>query len=65
MLLVLDDEAHCLFLCDHPTVVEAQGLCLAAVVAPVARMSSLRYADEWAPSPTRHVCLLALVTYRC
>ena len=47
---VVDDEAHCLFMCEHPTIVEARDLFLAAVVPPVAALSSLRYADFWALS---------------
>ena len=31
---VVDDEAHCLFMCEHPTIVEARDLFLAAVVPP-------------------------------
>ena len=31
----LDDEAHCLFLCEHPTIVEARDVFLSAVVPPV------------------------------
>ena len=38
---VVDDESHCVFLCEHPTVVKARDLFLAAVVPPV---SFVRYA---------------------
>ena len=31
----VDDEAHCLFLCEHPTIVEARNLFLSVVVPPV------------------------------
>ena len=60
---VVDDEAHCLFMCEHPTIVEARDLFLAAVVPPVAALSSLRYADFWALSATGCVPLSALVKY--
>ena len=60
---VVDDEAHCLFMCEHPTIVEARDVFLAAVVPPVATMSSLRYADLWALSATGCVPLSALVKY--
>ena len=61
---VIDDEAHCLFMCEHPTIVEAGDSFLAAVVLPVAALSSLRYADLWALSATGGVPLAALVKYR-
>ena len=58
------DEAHCLFIYEHPTIVEARDLFLAAVVPPVAALSSLRYADFWALSATGGcVPLSALVKY--
>ena len=38
----MDDEAHCLFLCEHPTIVEAQNLFLLHVVPPVTALSSLK-----------------------
>ena len=60
---VVDDEAHCLFVCEHPTIIEARDLFLAAVVPPVAALSSLRYADFWALSATGCVPLSALVKY--
>ena len=60
---VVDDEAHFLFVCEHPTIVEARDLFLAAVVPPVAALSSLRYADFWALSATGCVPLSALVKY--
>ena len=44
----MDDEAHCLFLCEHPTIVEARNEFLSAVVPPVTSLSCLRYADFWA-----------------
>ena len=46
-----------------PTIVEARDLFLAAVVPPVAALSSLRYADFWALSATGCVPLSALVKY--
>ena len=60
---VVDDEAHCLFMCEHPTIVEARDSFLAAVVPPVAALSSLRYADFSALSATGCVPLSALVKY--
>ena len=60
---VVDDEAHCLFMCEHPTIVEARDLFLAVVAPPVAALSSLRYADLWALSATGCVPLSALVKY--
>ena len=50
-------------MCEHPTIVEARDLFLAAVVPPVAALSSLRYADFWALSATGCVPLSALVQY--
>ena len=50
-------------MCEHPTIVEARDLFLAAVVPPVAELSSLRYADFWALSATGCVPLSALVKY--
>ena len=50
-------------MCEHPTIVEARDLFLAAVVPPVAALSSLRYADFWALSATGCVPLSALVKY--
>ena len=58
---VVDDEAHCLFMCEHPTIVEARDLFLAAVVPPMAALSSLRYADFWTLSATGCVPLPVLV----
>ena len=57
---VVDDEAHRLLLCEHPTSVEARDLFLAAVVPPVPAVSSLRYADLWTLSATGRVPLSAL-----
>ena len=51
-------------MCGHPTIVEARVLFLAAVVHPVAALSSLpRYADLWALSAAGGVPLAALVKY--
>ena len=51
-------------MCEHPTIVEARGLFLAAaVVAPLAALSSLRYVDFWALSATGCVPLSVLVKY--
>ena len=63
LFVCFDDEAHCLFMCEHPTIVVARDLFLAAVVPPVAALSSLRYADFWALSATGCVPLSALVKY--
>ena len=59
----VDDEAHCLFLCEHPTIVEARDVFLSAVVPPVSALSSLRYADFWALYSTGRVPLPVLVKY--
>ena len=59
----MDDEAHCLFLCEHPTIVEARDVFLSAVVPPVSALSSLRYADFWALYSTGRVPLPVLVKY--
>ena len=60
----VDDEAHCLFLCEHPTIVEARDVVfLSAVVPPVSALSSLRYADFWALYSTGRVPLPVLVKY--
>ena len=59
----VDDEAHCLFLCEHPTIVEARDIFLSAVVPPVSALSSLRYADFWALYSTGRVPLPVLVKY--
>ena len=58
-----DDEVHCLFLCEHPPIVEARDLFLAAVVPPVPELSSLRYADLWTLSGTGRVPLPALIKF--
>ena len=50
-------------MCEHPTVVEARGLLLAAVVLPVPALPSLRYADLWTLSATGHVPLSGLVKF--
>ena len=52
-----------MFICEHPTIVEARNLFLAAVVPPVAAVSSLRYADFWALSAIGCVPFSALVKY--
>ena len=52
-----------LLIYNNPTIVEARDLFLAAVVPPVAALSSLRYADFWALSATGCVPLSALVKY--
>ena len=36
----VDDEAHCLFLCEHPTIVEARDVFMSTVVPPVSSSSS-------------------------
>ena len=59
----VDDEAHCLFLCEHPTIVEARDVFMSTVVPPVSALSSLRYADFWALSSTGRVPLSVLVKY--
>ena len=59
----VDDEAHCLFLCEHPTIVEARDVFLSVVVPPVSALSSLRYADFWALYSTGRVPLPVLVKY--
>ena len=59
----VDDEAHCLFLCEHPTVVEARDVFMSTVVPPVSSLSPLRYADFWALSSTGRVPLSVLVKY--
>ena len=61
----LGDEAHCLFLCEHPTIVEARDLFLAALVPHVtALLASLRSADLRALSSTgRGAPLSTLVKY--
>lgn len=61
---LVDDEHHCLFLCDHPTLVEARDVFMAAVVPPVAQLSSLRrYADFWALASAGRVPLPALIKF--
>ena len=57
----VDDETHCLFLCEHPTIVQARDVFLSAVVPPVSALSSLRYADFWALYSTGRVPLPVLV----
>ena len=50
-------------MCEHPTIIEARDLILAALMYPVAALSSLGYADLWALSATGGVPLAALVKY--
>ena len=59
----MDDEAHHLFLCEHPNVVEARNLFMSDVIPPVTALSSLRYADFWALSSSGRVSLSVLVKY--
>lgn len=53
----LDDEAHCLFQCDHPTLVEARDLFMAGVP------SLSRYADFWSLASAGRVPLPALIKF--
>jgi hypothetical protein len=50
-------------MCEHPTLVEARDLFLAAVVPPMPAFSSLRYANWWTLSATGRVPLSALVKF--
>ena len=63
LITAVDDEAHCLFFCEHPTMVEARDLFLSAVVPPVAALTSLKHADFCALCSTGRIPLSALVKY--
>jgi hypothetical protein len=60
----IDDEAHCLFSCAHPTLDEAPDTLLAAVLPLLASRHPLStYADLWALVATGHVPVPVLVNY--
>jgi hypothetical protein len=62
--LSVDDEAHCLFSCAHPTLDEARDTLLEAIVPPFASSSLLStYADFWALAATGRVPLPVPVKY--